>query len=268
MSTFEDISRADSTLVSRFHEDGYIVLEDLIDVDEIESLRISALKNFDELQTIIRAKNAIQSEHLDKVQSNTDGSMESSMGIGIKNCFKEIVQRHACRFEMPYKMDNEEFAVVLRCPRIMKVVRGILGEDCVVINKSLVISSPGADDQAWHSDGPHLSATQDLPCHCLNVFVPLVDVTSLNGPTQFRPGSVNMTRNLKVEMLKAMVRKTLRPIDGPTLRRGSVLLFDYRVLHRGTKNSSSTPRPVLVYTFAKPYYKDTLNFPKKSVFDT
>ena len=162
----------------------------------------------------------------------------------------------------------------------MHAVRSILGDDCVVINRSLVLSSPGAADQvrscscgaacvcsavraasdffwgcvkhrgvanhpshthlhmplpphyysyyccyyyyyccyyyyycyrphpqAWHSDGPHLSATADLPCHCLNVFVPLVDVTACNGPTEIRPGSVSMTRNLKVEMLKAMVGK-------------------------------------------------------------
>jgi ectoine hydroxylase-related dioxygenase (phytanoyl-CoA dioxygenase family) len=149
----------------------------------------------------------------------------------------------------------------------MRVVKCILGEDCIVINKSLVVSSPGALDQAWHSDGPHISATEDLPCHCLNVFVPLVNVTEQNGPTQFRPGSVNMTRNLKVEMLKAMARKTLRPIEGPTLSMGSVLLFDYRVLHRGTANRTAQPRPVLVYTFAKPFYRDTLNFPRNSVFD-
>jgi len=202
----------------------------------------------------------------DKTEKRTP-DMASTMGIGIKHCYKEIVQRHAHRFEMPYKMGADEFAVVMRCPRVMRTVRQILGEDCVVINRSLVVSGAGAADQAWHSDGPHLSATKDLPCHCLNVFVPLVDVTALNGPTEIRPGSVSMARNLKVEMLKAMVRRTLRPIAGPSVRRGSVLMFDYRVLHRGTRNASSEPRPVLVYTFAKPYYKDTLNFPKKSVFD-
>lgn len=69
--------------------------------------------------------------------------------------------------------------------------------------------------------------------------------------------------------------------------------FDYRVLHRGTANKSTEMRPILVFTFAKPWYKvspqsclfhfvfslvlteshnhsvcqDTLNFPHRSVFD-
>jgi len=31
--------------------------------------------------------------------------------------------------------------------------------------------------------------------------------------------------------------------------------FDYRVLHRGTTNKSAEMRPILVFTFAKPWYK-------------
>jgi hypothetical protein len=30
--------------------------------------------------------------------------------------------------------------------------------------------------------------------------------------------------------------------------------FDYRVLHRGRANNSEKARPVLVYTFAKPWH--------------
>jgi len=95
----------------------------------------------------------------------------------------------------------------------------------------------------------------------------LVDVDTTNGPTEFRPGSVDMTRDLKKSFLRAFLTKKLRGIHGPTLKRGDVLLFDYRVLHRGTANRSATARPILVYTFAKSYYKDNLNFPSYSVFD-
>ena len=246
----------------RFHKDGFLVLDDVLEVNAVEELHAKAISNFHELESILIARNK-------KIQEKFAGTcMQDTMGIGIKHCFKEIVQRHEKRFEMQYKMDDEEFGIVLEIPSIMSIVKEILGDDCIVINKSLVVSNAGTKDQAWHSDGPHVSATEDLPCHCLNVFIPLVDVTQLNGPTQFRPGSVNMTRNLKIEMLKAMVRKTLRPLECPTLMKGSVLLFDYRVLHRGTANRSNEARPVLVYTFAKPFYRDTLNFPRNSVFDS
>lgn len=42
--------------------------------------------------------------------------------------------------------------------------------------------------------------------------------------------------------------------------------FDYRILHRGTANKTSLPRPVYVLTFGKSWYKDTLNYPHRSVF--
>ena len=66
---------------------------------------------------------------------------------------------------------------ILSFPSLMEVVREILGEqDVSVVNASLVISMSGSEDQAWHADGPHCSVTEHLPAHCLNVFVPLVDV--------------------------------------------------------------------------------------------
>jgi ectoine hydroxylase-related dioxygenase (phytanoyl-CoA dioxygenase family) len=260
MSSIVDANDAKKeSQASNFHRDGFLVIPEVIEPSNIEMLYEKAMTNFHELEEILRGR--CGSDNASML------SMKDLMGIGIKNCYKEIVQRHSMRFEMPYKMDDDDFSIIIQTSGIMDVVKEILGDDCTIINKSLVLSAPGAVDQAWHSDGPHVSATENLPCHCLNVFLPLVDVTNITGPTQFRPGSVNMTRNLKIEMLKAMVKKTLRPIQGPTFKRGSVLLFDYRILHRGTANKSDVVRPVLVYTFAKPFYRDTLNFPRNSVFD-
>lgn len=143
---------------------------------------------------------------------------------------------------------------------------------------SFVLSTPGSPDQAWHADGGHLSSTHHLPCHCLNVFVPLVDVPLELGPTQFRPGTQVHTRRLGPMLLAAQARKTLRAPVTPTLQRGDVLVFDYRVLHRGLANRGSShssgvgqhgegDRWVLVLTLAKSWFHDVLNFPRKSFKD-
>ena len=241
-------SRHAFDLVSQFHQDGYLKLEGCFSPEAVTALHGQAMANFHEVLGLIEKKG-------------------HTMGIGVKHCFKEIVQRHTNRFEMPYKMDLPEFAIVPSCNKIMDVVKGVLGEDCVIINKSLVVSLPGAETQAWHSDGPHLNLGKDLPCHCLNVFVPLVDVDMTNGPTEMRPGSVTLTRDLKKAYMRAFLTKKLRAVDCPTLEKGSVLMFDYRILHRGKANNSTESRPVLVYTFAKPFYIDNMNFPHKSVMD-
>ena len=76
-----------------------------------------------------------------------------------------------------------------------------------------------------------------------------------------------MTRDLTTLFLAAAIKKRLEPLQAPIVAQGSAVLFDYRVLHRGLANTSSVIRPILVYTFAKPWYKDVLNFPRCSIFD-
>lgn len=122
-------------------------------------------------------------------------------------------------------MSESVFDFVLENEQLKATVASILGcSDYVVANRSLVISMPGCSDQAWHSDGPHMSATEDLPCHCFNVFIPLVDVTEENGPTEIRPESQFYTRDLAKSMLLARIKKTLKPVVGPNVLKGSILL--------------------------------------------
>lgn len=193
-------------LARAFHTDGYTTISDLFPQSIIADLYDLAMGNFWEVHAII-----------------TDSKLD--FGVGIKHGFNEIVQRHPHRFEMPYKMDDNRFDFVLRNEELRHLVATILDcDDFIVANRSLVVSEPGCMDQAWHSDGPHVSATQDLPCHVLNVFIPLVDVTASNGPTEFRPGSHYYTRDLAKLMLIAKLKKQLRPVDAPCLRVGSALL--------------------------------------------
>lgn len=112
--------------VLQFRDDGYTVLNDIFDPEVIRSLRVAAERNFDELSQEITSKNL-------------------ELGIGIKNGFKEIVQRHKDRFEMPYKMDTSEFAVVSSCQYLETVISSILGDDNCIVNRSLVLSLPGAE---------------------------------------------------------------------------------------------------------------------------
>ena len=147
-------------------------------------------------------------------------------GIGAKCGYKEIVQRHENRFEVPYNMQK-----VLDCTNIFQLVTpyafAILGPDAHIVNCSLVISESGSTNQSWHVDGPHLSTEKYLPCHCLNVFIPLVDMTMELGPTEFRPCSQHLTRNLSKMYLAAFLKKRLEKTEAPVLNKGSMLLVIY-----------------------------------------
>jgi hypothetical protein len=201
-----------------FVEDGFVVAHNVFPEESIDSLYCAAMLNFTEVHEIITSK-------------------KLSFGVGIKNGFKEIVQRHPMRYEMPFKMNSCIFDVVLENLFVKKLVSTILKcDDYIVANRSLVVSLPGCSDQSWHSDGPHMSATTDLPCHCLNVFVPLVDIDFTNGPTEFRPGSQFYTRDLAKYMLLAKLKKTLRPVNKSEMKKGSILLVGTRASHQALFN--------------------------------
>jgi hypothetical protein len=75
------------------------------------------------------------------------------------------------------------------------------------------------------------------------------------------------TRNLVPLLLAAKAKKTLRPPVAPLVVAGDALIFDYRVLHRGKANVSlCTNRPILVLTYSQPWFRDLLNFPKRSIY--
>lgn len=198
---------------------GFLSIKNVLSVQDVEAMHLVAMENFATLLSLLQSKNLL-------------------LGIGIKYGYKELVQRHSNRYEMAFRMDNEVFDSASKNPVVLALVKAILGPNPKVINVSVVISIPSAKDQSWHSDGPHLSLTSDLPCHCVNVFIPLVDVDLENGPTSFRPESHYYTRDLTKFYMSAFAKKTLQAVESPCLLKGSILMFDYRYSHQFSINST------------------------------
>ncbi|EKX45508.1 hypothetical protein GUITHDRAFT_71319, partial [Guillardia theta CCMP2712] len=135
----------------------------------------------------------------------------------------------------------------------------------------MLYSLPGCSEQAWHADGEHLFASKDhplLPLHCLNVFVPLVDIVSrgvrANGGTEFCLGSHRLTCGQEDIIWQSPQHKdTIGHLEPPApldCSAGSIVLFDYRVLHRGLANLSEHARPILYFTYARSWFQDVNNF--------
>ena len=127
---------------------------------------------------------------------------------------------------------------------------------------SVVYSRPGADAQDWHSDGNHRGATsgwhgeQASTPYALCVFVPLVDLDSLVGFTQFWPGTHH---HPKLAGFGASAPILGCNVDA-TLAAGGAAIYDYRLLHRGMPNRSSVQRPVLQFIYHTASYRETKNF--------
>lgn len=90
-------------------------------------------------------------------------------------------------------------------------------------------------------------------------FVPLVPFTSVNGPTEFTLGSHMWGTDWAAEEEAAGA-------SGPHLDRqffvpaGSVILADYRTVHRGRANTGPTTRPMAMLIFGRPWWFDTVNY--------
>ena len=167
----------------------------------------------------------------------------------------------------------------------MPLVRTLLGAACYLIASGCVISRPGASEQSLHRDGKHLFDDDDerdhvLPPHCITVrpaesslhclvlysrlpskvFVPLVDLArdASNGPTQYYPGSQNTRADAPPAGAVA--------VDFGGAPAGSAILFDYRILHRGLRNDTDAPRPMLYYTYGRQWFRDSTNYSELSLF--
>jgi len=127
----------------------------------------------------------------------------------------------------------------------LPLVRALLGPGLQRLWVGSFVALPASErcgHQPWHADAPQLFHVP-LPPHALNVFVPLADVDLDAGPTEFRPGS-HLAGSESEDSVALCSRA------------GDVIVYDYRVWHRGLANCSDAPRRVMYFTYAKPWWRD------------
>lgn len=162
------------------------------------------------------------------------------------------------RFMIPLPLADEfSEPLIYANPYVVALIRRLLAEDAVLEAFGAIVALAGAGSQDAHRDGPALFPSvisAFLPAHALTVAIPLVDMNELNGTTEIWPGS---------HRWKELDDK-ISP-QQPTIPRGSCFMWDFRLFHRGTANRSTLPRPIIYATYAHSWYRDPINFKKKSL---
>jgi hypothetical protein len=182
--------------------------------------------------------------------------------------FNEVSSRCFGRLDIRYGMREYPFTDPLLNDEApwLPVVFSMLGEDAVLKYAGLITSFPGSCDQPWHGDGPHLFESRlQCPSHALNVFIPLHDISASLGPTEFVPGSHKLAKAKNDNELLQSNPKSVDSI-GPLLEKGTILVYDYRVIHRGTKNISTQNRHMFYLLYTKPWFNENINFGETSIF--
>ena len=151
---------------------------------------------------------------------------------------------------------NESNSAPYADHRIRAIVSKFLGPPFKLELMTVINSLPGSGDQRWHQGWRYLfHETEHLPPYAIVVTVPLDDVTVEMGGTQFCP------------------RKKLRfyhgwrcndPVQAATTK-GTVVMFDYKTLHRGPANLSNRDRPMISMVFSKSWFLNSEAFVNRGI---
>ena len=114
------------------------------------------------------------------------------------------------------------------------------------------MNEPGSKAQNWHRDDPKEGF--------IDCFVPLIDLNESVGTTDIQPGTYRTTSSVGDNDNEGGLLVLL-------LRKGDVLLFDYRTIHHGLANVSESTTRTLAYAVyrrkeeSSNYVGDIHNFP-------
>jgi hypothetical protein len=165
--------------------------------------------------------------------------------------------RGPARHYVPMPFDPPCFAPGLFFdPEVLKIVRGVMDDRVVADQWGCDVPLRGSEHQGAHADyqRPLFGEAPDLPlpAYMLVVSFGLVPVTPENGPIEIAPGTHRLPRK---EALRAVEAGEIEMQPIP-LEIGDVLIRHPWALHRGTPNTTDTPRALASIRYVRRWYAD------------
>jgi ectoine hydroxylase-related dioxygenase (phytanoyl-CoA dioxygenase family) len=140
------------------------------------------------------------------------------------------------------------FSDIVANPFVIQVSRELLGEGLYNSFYNGNTNCPGSSTQPLHRDGGHLWPGLEVahPAASVVVNISPMDVSEENGSVELWPGSHLVTQvDRRIdEAVEAARRKIAPPVRG-NARKGSMLIRDIRLWHRGVPNCSDRPRHMI-----------------------
>ena len=146
-------------------------------------------------------------------------------------------------------------------PRLLTLLGDFLGPDGFKLELMTVITSPpGSGDQRWHQGWRYLFHPDErLPPFAVVAALPLDDVTPAMGPTEMCPGKKRrFYYGWRCEGFAL-------PRIGTTA--GTLVLFDYKLLHRGLGNADphGRERPMVSMVFSRHFFVNAEAFVNRGI---
>jgi ectoine hydroxylase-related dioxygenase (phytanoyl-CoA dioxygenase family) len=216
-----------------FRGDGALIVEDIVDTATIAEAR----REFAEIYSRYLDGN----EHKDAL---TVGERRLMITIDLKPPFDNLRL-----FANPY---------------LLPILSASLDDDFVIGAYGVICSLPAAPAQGRHCDGgilfPLSGIDNLLPAAAVTVGIPLIEMNEVHGTTALWLGThrdVNRSNALRDSSRSGDVKE--QSIE-PVVREGSCILWDFRLVHGGTPNRGTVPRPLVYLTYCRPWFLDHKNF--------
>ena len=150
-------------------------------------------------------------------------------------------QEHMLPFRRPF--NNSE---VYADPRLLALLSDYLQEQFKLELMTVITSPPGSQHQRWHQGWRYLFHPDErLPPYAVVVGLPLADVTAEMGPTEMCPGKkLRFYHGWRCHEHSIKLSSTA----------GTMVIFDYKTLHRGPANNGLLERPMVSMVFSKMFF--------------
>jgi ectoine hydroxylase-related dioxygenase (phytanoyl-CoA dioxygenase family) len=200
--------------------DGFLVLKNVVDTAHLDALRERML---DDLQHILARKDAPFNFNTGNVQQD------------------------------PPPFPPYLFRDVLLNDMAIAVTKAVLGAGVKNSAYTGNTALPGGSKQPVHADMGQLWQNLETatPPYALVVNVPVVDMSEENGSTEIWRGTHLDTtifvqhEDIKVPEDRLEAQRAIAPPLQPRVQRGSILIRDIRLWHRGMPNHTQNPRPMI-----------------------
>jgi ectoine hydroxylase-related dioxygenase (phytanoyl-CoA dioxygenase family) len=218
------------SLLARYHEQGFVILRDVLSASEIDALR-AALQPY--LDLGFRGRNDFEGERTQRVYSL----------VGRGAVFERTVEH----------------------PTVLELVDALLRPGYLLTASQAICIHPGETPQPVHFDDAFYMLPRPRPAVSVSTIWALDDFTAVGGGTEVIPGShawndeqvANTYVAAPETPLDEALRAQLSPVEMPA---GSLILFAGTLLHRGGANSSAALRRAFSHQYCEPWGRQQENF--------
>ena len=269
------------TAIQHLDQQGYVVLEGILDQKQLQQIR-------DEVEQLFEQERQQPFDPGDGPPGSEDAAIQAFISENYTASAAEVTRimkrmRHTRAlngntswpvppkqvmklfFHLPLLFDqdrsqrimnlpakSDEALQLVEEPHILKLVRGILGEDCVLSDLSATsIGSHATDGGAWHVDVPLGQLPEPLPDFPLTVQNAwmLDDFTAENGATRVVPQSHKLRKKPPWSLQQEHSEVIL------TAPAGSVAIWLSNTWHRSGPNTTNCPRRALLGYYSRSWVK-------------